>query len=238
VDAILPAASEPVMVFGGAVAAGAFAAEVRFLGIDVPDGFWSWFAIGLAGTVGAVLGSILGWWIGYRGGRAFVERHGRWVHVTPEKLERAERSFERWGDWFVAVGRVTPVLRSFVAIPAGVLEMPLRRYTILTIPGSAIWCFGLAGIGWALGANWERFHHAFHYVDYVVLDFRRVGNIDSAAFEMLVELQEHLRVQHIREQFFVCRLPAGLLFQACHRRGEIRRPGEEDGLRARLAFAE
>ena len=169
VDAILPAASEPVMVFGGAVAAGAFASEVTFFGIDLPDGFWSWFAIGLAGTVGYVLGSILGWWIGYRGGRAFVERHGRWVHVSPEKLERAERSFERWGDWFVAVGRVMPVLRSFVAIPAGVLEMPLRRYTILTIPGSAIWCFGLAGIGWALGANWERFHHAFHYVDYAVL---------------------------------------------------------------------
>ena len=169
VDAILPAASELVMVFGGAIASGALASEVTFLGRDVPDGFWSWFAIGLAGTVGYVLGSILGWWIGYRGGRAFVERHGRWVHVTPEKLERAERSFDRWGDWFVAFGRVTPVLRSFVAIPAGVLEMPLRRYTLLTIPGSAVWCFGLAGIGWALGANWERFHHAFHYVDYVVL---------------------------------------------------------------------
>jgi membrane protein DedA with SNARE-associated domain len=169
VDAIFPAASEPVMVFGGALASGAFVSEVTFFGLDLPDGFWSWFAIGLAGTVGYVLGSILGWWIGYRGGHAFVERHGRWVHVTPEKLERAERSFERWGDWFVAFGRVTPVLRSFVAIPAGVLEMPLRRYTILTIPGSAVWCFGLAGIGWALGASWERFHHAFHYVDYAVL---------------------------------------------------------------------
>ena len=177
VDAILPAASEPVMVFGGAVASGAFVSEVTFLGIDLPDGFWSWFAIGLAGTVGYVLGSILGWWIGYRGGRTFVERHGRWVHVTPEKLERAERSFERWGDWFVAVGRVTPVLRSFVAIPAGVLEMPLRRYVILTIPGSAVWCFGLAGIGWALGANWERFHHAFHYVDYAVLGLILVAGV-------------------------------------------------------------
>jgi membrane protein DedA with SNARE-associated domain len=104
-----------------------------------------------------------------------VERYGKWLHVTPEKLDRAERSFERWGDWFVAFGRVTPVLRSFVAIPAGVLEMPLRRYTLLTIPGSALWCFGLAGIGWGLGANWERFHHAFHYVDYAILALIVVG---------------------------------------------------------------
>ena len=177
VDAILPAASEPVMVFGGALAAGAFDAEVTFLGIDLSDGFWSWFAIGLAGTVGYVLGSILGWWIGYRGGRPFVERYGKWLHVTPEKLDRAERSFERWGDWFVAFGRVTPVLRSFVAIPAGVLEMPLGRYTWLTIPGSAAWCFGLAGVGWALGASWERFHHGFHYVDYAVLALLVVGAI-------------------------------------------------------------
>jgi membrane protein DedA with SNARE-associated domain len=169
VDAVLPAASEAVMVFGGAIASGSFAASVTLFGAEIPSGFWAWFAIGLAGTVGYVLGSIAGWAIGRYGGRAFVDRYGRWLHLGPEKLERAERSFERWGDWFVAFGRVTPVLRSFVAIPAGLLEMPLRRYTLLTIPGSAVWCFGLAGVGWALGANWERFHDAFHYVDYTVL---------------------------------------------------------------------
>ena len=67
------------------------------------------------------------------------------------------------------------MLRSFVAIPAGVLEMPLRRYTLLTIPGSALWCFGLAGIGWGLGASWERFHHAFHYVDYAIIALIVIG---------------------------------------------------------------
>ena len=175
IDAVLPAASEPVMVFGGALAAGAFASEVTLFGVDLPDGFWSWFAIGAAGTIGYVLGSIIGWAIGLYGGRPFVEHHGRWVPLSTEKLDRAERSFERWGDAFVAFGRVTPVLRSFVAIPAGVLEMPLGRYTVLTIPGSAAWCFGLAGVGWALGANWERFHHAFHYVDYAVLGLILLG---------------------------------------------------------------
>ena len=175
IDAVFPAASEPVMVFGGALASGAFVSEVTLFGADLPDGFWSWFAIGTAGTVGYMIGSIGGWAIGLYGGRAFVERHGRWVHLSMAKLDRAERFFERWGDPFVAFGRVTPVLRSFVAIPAGVLEMPLGRYTALSIPGSAAWCFVLAGVGWALGANWERFHHAFHYVDYAILGLVLVG---------------------------------------------------------------
>jgi membrane protein DedA with SNARE-associated domain len=175
IDAVLPAASEPVMVFGGALAAGAFASGVTLFGADVPDGFWAWLAISAAGTIGYVIGSVAGWGIGRYGGRAFVERRGRWLHLGPEQLARAERHFARWGDWFVAVGRVTPVLRSFVAIPAGVLEMPLRRYVLLTIPGSAVWCFGLAGVGWALGSNWERFHHAFHYVDYAVLGLVVLG---------------------------------------------------------------
>ena len=117
----------------------------------------------------ALVGSIGGWAIGLRGGRPFVERRGRWLHLDEKKLDRADRWFERWGDAFVLFGRVTPVIRSFVAIPAGIARMPLGRYTSLTIPGSAAWCFALAGVGWALGANWERFHHAFHYADYAVL---------------------------------------------------------------------
>ena len=169
VDAVLPAASEPVMVYGGALAAGAFAEhDVVLFGTAIPEGFWAYLAISLAGTVGYVLGSIGGWAIGLYGGRPFVERRGRWLHLGPDKLAKAERWFERWGDAFVFFGRVAPVLRSFVAIPAGVLRIPLRRYTLLTIPGSAAWCFALAGAGWALGANWERFHHAFRYVDYAV----------------------------------------------------------------------
>ncbi len=169
VDAVLPAASEAVMVFGGAIASGSFAASVTLFGAEIPSGFWSWFAIGLAGTIGYVLGSIAGWAIGRYGGRPFVERYGRWLHLGPEKLERAERSFERWGDLFVLIGRVTPLIRSFVAVPAGIARMPLGRYVGLTIPGSAVWCFGLAGVGWALGANWERFHESFHYADYAIL---------------------------------------------------------------------
>jgi membrane protein DedA with SNARE-associated domain len=169
IDAVLPAASEPVMVYGGAVAAGAFAgSEVVFFGAEIDSGLPAYLAIATAGSVGYVLGSIGGWAIGLFGGRPFVERRGRWVHMSPEKLDKAEKWFDRWGDALVFFGRVTPVIRSFVAIPAGIARMPLGRYVALTIPGSAAWCFALAGVGWALGANWERFHHAFHYADYAV----------------------------------------------------------------------
>ena len=66
------------------------------------------------------------------------------------------------------LGRLTPVVRSFVSIPAGIFEAPFRRYTVLTLIGSAIWCFVFAGIGWAAGASWESFHDAFRYADVVV----------------------------------------------------------------------
>ncbi|NUT56877.1 MAG: DedA family protein [Thermoleophilia bacterium] len=168
-DAVFPAASEPVMVYGGAVAAGAFAGQdVQLLGWTLDPGLQAYLGIALAGTLGYTLGSIGGWWIGLRGGRPFLERHGRWLHLNAEKLDRAERWFERWEDWAVFLGRITPLVRSFVSIPAGVFEAPFRRYTLLTLIGSAIWCFALAGVGWALGSRWEEFHHGFHYVDYAI----------------------------------------------------------------------
>ncbi|HUH15142.1 MAG TPA: DedA family protein [Gaiellaceae bacterium] len=177
-DAVFPAASEPVMVYGGAVAAGAFASQdVQLFGWRLEPGFEAYLGIALAGSIGYTLGSVGGWWIGLHGGRPFLERHGRWVHLNEQKLERAERWFERWEDWAVFLGRLTPVVRSFVSIPAGIFEAPLRRYTLLTLLGSSIWCFGLAGVGWALGSKWEEFHHAFHYVDYTVLALLVAGAV-------------------------------------------------------------
>ena len=170
VDAVVPAASELVMVYAGALAAGTFAGrEVVLFGAHVDSTLGGYVTVALAGTTGYVAGSIVGWAIGRYGGRPFAERHGRWLHLDAEKLDRADRWFERWGDAFVLFGRITPLVRSFVAVPAGIGEIPAGRYTVLTIPGSAAWCFGLAAVGWALGASWERFHHAFHYVDYAVV---------------------------------------------------------------------
>jgi len=169
VDAILPAASELVMLYAGAVAAGAFAGQtVTFLGAEIDSTFWAYIAIATAGTVGYVIGSLIGWGIGYYGGRPFLERRGRWFHITPDRLDRADSWFARYGDWAVLLGRVVPVVRSFISIPAGVLEMPLGRYTVLTAIGSAAWCFGIAGAGVALGSSWEHFHESWRYADYAV----------------------------------------------------------------------
>lgn len=170
IDAVLPAASELVMVYGGALAAGAFAGQdVVLFGERIGSAAWGFVAIAAAGTVGYVLGSLAGWAIGAFGGRPFLDRHGRWLHLSPERLERAERWFERRGDWAVFLGRVTPVVRSFISIPAGVFRSPLGRYTLLTLAGSAIWAFALAGIGWGVGEGWERFHRDFRYADYAAI---------------------------------------------------------------------
>jgi membrane protein DedA with SNARE-associated domain len=175
IDAVLPAFSELVMVVGGAVAAGAFGASFSLFGTDLQHGFRSYLAVSLAGTLGYLVGSIFGWWIGVYGGRPLLERYGRWFHLGPERLVQAEAWFDRYEDWAVLVGRVTPVVRSFVSIPAGIFRVPFGRYTTLTLIGSAVWCFVLAGIGWALGSSYESFHHKFGFVEYAVVAGLLIG---------------------------------------------------------------
>jgi membrane protein DedA with SNARE-associated domain len=170
IDAVLPAASELVMLYAGALAAGAFAGQnVVLFGSQIDSAFWGFVAMSLAGVAGNTVGSVLGWAIGLYGGRPLVERRGRWLHLGTENLERAEHWFSRYGDAAVFLGRGTPVVRSFVSIPAGVARMPLLRFTVLTALGCVPWCFGIAGAGWALGSSYERFHHDFRYVDVSVI---------------------------------------------------------------------
>ena len=157
-DAVFPAASELVMVYAGALAAGAFASHVSLFGSRIPYGFDAYLAMALAGTLGYLLGAIVGWAVGYYGDQRF--------RVSERKLAKARRWFDRWEDWAVFLGRITPVARSFVSIPAGIFRMPFLRYTVLTTIGSAVWCFAFAGAGWGLGRSWERFHHDFRFVDY------------------------------------------------------------------------
>jgi membrane protein DedA with SNARE-associated domain len=169
IDAVFPAASELVMVYAGALAAGAFPnQDVTLFGRTIDEGLPAYVAIALAGTIGYTVGAIGGWAIGLYGGRPYLEGHGRWLHLSKTKLDRAERWFERWEDWAVFLGRLTPVIRSFVSVPAGVFEVPFVRYTLLTLLGSAIWCFAFAGAGYAAGDAWENVDHAFRYAEVVV----------------------------------------------------------------------
>ena len=159
IDAVLPAGGELVMLFAGALAAGAIA------GHAAP----SLAAVIAVGTLGYLAGSLAGWAVGRAGGRAFIERRGRWLHIGIERFERAERWFERYGSAFVLFGRLVPLVRSFVSIPAGVLQFPLGRYTALTAVASLIWCTAFGVAGHALGSNWDSVHHAFRYADYVAV---------------------------------------------------------------------
>lgn len=168
IDAVFPAASELVMVYAGALASGALAHEVDVLGWH-GTGLGAYVAVVVTGVVAYQIGSIAGWWVGYRGGRRFVERWGRFLHLSLDQLDRAERWFGRWRGWAVLVGRMTPVARSFVSIPAGLFETPFGRYNVLTLAGNLVWCLALAAVGWALGASWDTFHHDFRWVEYLVV---------------------------------------------------------------------
>jgi membrane protein DedA with SNARE-associated domain len=161
-DALFPVGGELVMLYGGVVAG-----TTGVAGFGA--GLGSYVAIGLAGTLGYLGGAVAGWGIGWRGGRPFVESNGRWMHLPPARVDRAERWFHRHGAWAVLLGRLTPLARSFISIPAGLFGSPLRTYVPLTLLGSAIWCYGFAAAGWALGGSWERLHSGFGYVDAVVV---------------------------------------------------------------------
>ena len=188
-DALLPVGGELTMLFAGALAAGAIAGEQPvLLGHTMQTGLESYVVLSIAGTVGYLVGSLVGWAIGRWGGRSLLERHGRWLHVTPEDRDRAERWFDRHGRAAVFLGRLTPVVRSFISIPAGALESPLGAYTALTLAGSAIWCFGFAGAGWTLGSSYESVHHAFRYVDVVA-----VAGVAAALAAVLVLRRRRVR---------------------------------------------
>jgi membrane protein DedA with SNARE-associated domain len=178
IDAIFPAASELVMLYAGALAAGVFSGQsVVLFGTEIHSGFRAFLAVVVAGTLGYTLGALLGWAIGAYGGRPLLERRGRWLHLGPERLARAERWFDRWGQAAAFVGRITPIARSFISIPAGAFRLALPPYTLLTLAGSTLWCLAFAGAGWAVGSHWHRLHEDFRFLDYAVVGLVVVGVI-------------------------------------------------------------
>jgi membrane protein DedA with SNARE-associated domain len=169
VAAVLPAASELTMLYGGALASGALAGQISFLGHDFESGFPAYLAVVVAGVAGNTLGAAGGWWIGVRGGHPLLERYGRYAHITPARIARAERWFARFEGIAVPLGFATPLIRSFVAIPAGILEVGLRRFIVSAFVGITAFCAVFAGIGWAVGSSWDSVDHALRYVDILVV---------------------------------------------------------------------
>ena len=181
VAAVLPAASELTMLYGGALASGALAGHVGLYGHRFGSGFAAYAALVIAGLAGNTLGAAGGWAIGFVGGRELIERHGRYLHVTPARVERAERWFARFGTVAVPLGFATPLIRSFVAIPAGFARMRLVRFLPLAAVGILAFCAALGGLGWAVGSSWHTARHDLKYVDYVVV----AGIVAVAAYLVL-----------------------------------------------------
>jgi membrane protein DedA with SNARE-associated domain len=124
-------------------------------GYEVAKGGLSFVPVLLVATLGSLLGAFVLYGLGRYGGRPAVLRFGRILRVGEPELDRADRWFERWGDRVVLLGRMVPLARSVVSIPAGTTRMPLVRFTVLTTLGSLVWNLLLVGAGYQLGARWE-----------------------------------------------------------------------------------
>jgi len=126
----------------------------------------------LAGAVGCLVGSIPAYYLGMLGGRPLIERYGRWVLISRRELDLADRLFQRHGQWVVFAGRLLPMVRTFIAFPAGVARMPMGRFILYTLAGSYPWCLCLAWAGRKLGQAWRtdpRFRELYHRFELVVL---------------------------------------------------------------------
>jgi membrane protein DedA with SNARE-associated domain len=159
-SACIPIPSEVIMLFGGALAGGLTIAGAR------PN--LSVVVVALAGAAGNLIGSLIAYEVGRRGGRPLIERWGRRILIRPHDLDRAERFFARRGDPAVFVGRMLPVIRTFISLPAGIARMPPLRFSVLTLAGSLPWTFALALIGDAVASNWSSISSGFSYVTIVI----------------------------------------------------------------------
>ncbi|MHB8430237.1 MAG: DedA family protein [Acidimicrobiales bacterium] len=139
-----------------------------FAGVLSATGHLNLFAAIGVGVVGEVIGAYIAWTIGRFGGRALVDRYGKYVLLTHSDLDRAEAWYQRHERWGVFGARLVPVIRNFVALPAGVAEVPLLPFGLLTAAGSLIWASALAGIGYGLGSHWRQIVHGVSDAGYVV----------------------------------------------------------------------
>jgi len=139
-----------------------------FAGWLVATGRFTLWGIALAGAIGCVVGSIPAYYAGMYGGRALVQRYGKYFLMSTEHLDWAERFFARRGEITVLVARLLPVVRTFIAFPAGVARMPMGKFIVYTFVGSFPWCLGLGWVGMKVGENREILTAWFHRADIVI----------------------------------------------------------------------
>jgi membrane protein DedA with SNARE-associated domain len=155
-SACIPLPSEVIMPFSGYL---------------VYAGRFNIWLVALAGAVGCVVGSLVAYWVGMYGGRPLIEKYGRFILLSNHDLDIADRWFARYGEIIVFGSRLLPVIRTFIAFPAGVARMNLTRFIVYTFLGSFPWCLGLAYVGQLLGEQWDKnetLKSWFHRFDFVI----------------------------------------------------------------------
>jgi membrane protein DedA with SNARE-associated domain len=149
-SACIPIPSEVIMPFAGSALA---------------HSWWDLVVLATLASVASNLGSAVAYWVGARGGRPMVERYGSYLLLSKHDLAMSDRFFERYGSLAVLIGRMLPIVRTFIAFPAGVAKMNQARFHIYTFIGSWPWCFALAYVGMKLGDAWQtnpEFKEVFH----------------------------------------------------------------------------
>lgn len=155
----LPVGAEVAIIYGGVLASGQVPNEPHHLSLIV---------VIVVAVVAELAGSLTGYLIGYFGGRALVDRVGKYVLLTHRDLDRAEAWFARRGEPVVLFGRFVPLLRSFVSFAAGLGEMAIAKFVIFTVIGCTIWCAALASLGYSLGSSYNHVLKAFSAAGYVI----------------------------------------------------------------------
>jgi len=139
-----------------------------FAGVLAATGHMSLVGAIAVGVSGEVLGAYLAWMVGRYLGRAAVERYGKYVLLSRHDLDRTEDWYQNHEAWGVFAGRLVPLVRNFVALPAGIAEVPLVRFGVLTFLGSLIWDAAMASIGYGVGSSWHKIMHGFSDAGYVL----------------------------------------------------------------------
>jgi membrane protein DedA with SNARE-associated domain len=153
----IPLPSEVIMPFAGYLAS---------------TGRFSLVLVGLVGALGCNIGSTIAYAVGYSGGRGLVLRWGRFLLIDKDELDRVDRFFHRYGSATVLISRVLPVIRTYIALPAGIARMNFWKFQIYTFIGSLPWTFALAYIGFKLGQKWDNspaLKSVMHKLDFVVI---------------------------------------------------------------------
>jgi membrane protein DedA with SNARE-associated domain len=154
-SACIPIPSEIIMTFSGFV---------------VWQGNTNMTLIGITvvGAFGNLVGSLIAYFVGLKGGRPLLEKYGKYLLITHNKLELADRWFSKYGGEAVLISRVLPIIRTFISLPAGIAHMDLRKFAVYTFIGSLPWTFALGYIGIMLGPNWGIIQSYFHILDILV----------------------------------------------------------------------